>query len=98
VISIGRIGSGAGAADYYLEKQAGCELDYYTGDGEEVGRWLGDGAAALGLTGRLDDAGEQMLRALLSGCGPDGQPLVRPVLRADPRGLLLAEPLVRAFD
>ena len=39
-----------------------------------------------------------LLRGLLSGCGGDGRPLVKPVLRADPRGLLLAEPLVRALD
>jgi len=98
VISIARLGSGATAADYYLDRQAGCDVDYYTGVGEAAGRWLGDGARALGLDGRLDAAGEQVLRALLSGCGGDGQPLVKPVLRADPRGLLLAESLVRAVD
>ncbi|HET7407523.1 MAG TPA: MobF family relaxase [Mycobacteriales bacterium] len=98
MISISRLGSGSTAADYYLEKQAGCELDYYTGVGEAAGRWLGDGARALGLDGALNAAGEQMLRGLLSGCGGDGRPLVKPVLRADPRGLLLAEPLVRALD
>src|SRR5205823_2124936 len=90
--------SAGDAASYYLEKQAGCDLDYYTGEGEARGRWLGDGADALGLTGTLDEAGEQVLRALLSGCGGDGIRLVGPVLRGDPRGLLPAEPLVRALQ
>ena len=98
MISIGRLAPGGGAADYYLDKQAGCDLDYYTGAGEANGRWLGDGARPLGLAGRLDAAGEQALRGLLAGCGGDGQPLVKPVVRADPRGLLLAERLVCAVE
>lgn len=97
MISIGRLGAGGGSADYYLDRQADCELDYYTGAAEATGRWLGGGADALGLNGRLDEAGKQALRGLLAGCGPDGAALVSPVLRADPRGLLLAEPLVRAL-
>jgi conjugative relaxase-like TrwC/TraI family protein len=96
VISIGRVGA-ADAARYYLDRQAGCALDYYTGAGEPVGRWRGDGAAALDLTGSLDGAGESALRGLLSGCGVDGQPLLRPVLRADPRSRLPAEPLLMAL-
>src|SRR4051812_29051069 len=85
MLSIGRVGA-AGAGEYYLEKQAGCDLDYYTGEGEARGRWLGAGAAAVGLAGPLDEAGERALRALLSGCGADGGRLVGPVLRSDPRG------------
>jgi conjugative relaxase-like TrwC/TraI family protein len=97
MLSIGRVGA-AGAGEYYLDRQAGCELDYYTGEGEARGRWLGDGAAALGLDGPLDEAGELALRALLSGCGADGQRLVGPVLRGDPRGRLDARPLIRALS
>jgi conjugative relaxase-like TrwC/TraI family protein len=97
VISIGRISAGD-AAGYYLEKQAGCDLDYYTGEGEARGRWLGDGARLLGLDGPLDEAGEQALRALLSGCGVNGDRLVGQVLRADPRSRLDAEPLIRALS
>lgn len=96
VISIGRV-SAVDAARYYLDRQAGCALDYYTGAGEPVGRWRGDGAAALGLTGPLDEAGENALRGLLSGCGLDGERLTRPVLRADPRSRLPAEPLLIAL-
>jgi conjugative relaxase-like TrwC/TraI family protein len=97
VISIGRVGA-ADAASYYLDRQAGCELDYYTGLGEPRGRWLGDGAAALGLSGQLTGSGEELLKALLAGCGLDGEQLVAPVLRADPRRRMPAEPLLGAIE
>jgi conjugative relaxase-like TrwC/TraI family protein len=96
VISIGRVGA-ADAASYYLDRQAGCELDYYTGSGEPRGRWLGDGAAGTGLAGQLTDCDEALLKALLSGCGRDGEQLVAPVLRSDPRRRLPAEPLLAAI-
>jgi hypothetical protein len=35
------------------------------------GRWLGDGARGLDLTGPLDQAGEDALRAMLDGRHPD---------------------------
>ena len=38
MLSIGLIGHGAGAADYYVSRQAGCALDYDTGVGERRGR------------------------------------------------------------
>jgi conjugative relaxase-like TrwC/TraI family protein len=97
VISIGRVGA-ADAATYYLDRQAGCELDYYTGAGEPRGRWLGGGAIAVGLSGQLTGSDEELLKALLAGCGPDGARLVAPVLRADPRRRLPAEPLLHAID
>jgi conjugative relaxase-like TrwC/TraI family protein len=97
VISIGRLGSAAAAADYYLTRQAGCSLDYYTGAGERRGLWLGKGARALGLTGELTASQEQLFRALLEGRGPDGQVLVQPTLRTDPHGLVDARILVTAI-
>ncbi|HVU74592.1 MAG TPA: MobF family relaxase [Mycobacteriales bacterium] len=92
--------------------RSGADLDYYTGDGagsaggcgvgvEEAtpaGRWLGEGAAALGLTGAVDAAGGQLLRALLAGRDAAGEQLVGPVLRVDPRSRLSAGPLVRALE
>lgn len=48
MISIGVLGNGAKAADYYLGRQAGCEMEYYTGAGERRGEWIGRGATALG--------------------------------------------------
>ena len=78
VISIGRLGSAAAAADYYLTRQANCSLDYYTGAGERRGLWIGRGAAALGLAGELTAGHEQVFRGLLEGRAPDGEQLVRP--------------------
>ena len=91
VLSIGKLGAGRAAAEYYLARQAGCPAEYYTGSGERRGAWLGRGAAALGLSGDID---EEALRHLLAGRSPDGSTaLVEPVLRADPRGRLPAGPL-----
>ncbi|HVA61584.1 MAG TPA: MobF family relaxase [Mycobacteriales bacterium] len=98
MISIGLLGSGPDAADYYLDRQAGCELDYYLGHGERTGVWLGRGAAALGLAGTLDDAGEGRLRGLLAGVGPDGDRLVPELRRSDPRTRLPARPLLTAIQ
>lgn len=96
MISIGRLSNATTAADYYLNRQAGCSLDYYTGAGERRGGWLGDGARAIRLSGELTDAHERVFRGLLNGVGLDGQALARPELRTDPRGLLDARPLVAA--
>jgi conjugative relaxase-like TrwC/TraI family protein len=97
MLSIGKLAPGTGAAAYYLER-VGCPLDYYVGRGEAPGMWLGSGAEALGLRGRLDGAqDEAVLRNLLAGCGLDGRELVKPVLRGDPRGRVPAEVVVRAL-
>jgi conjugative relaxase-like TrwC/TraI family protein len=97
MISIGLLGAGGAAGEYYLRRQAGCELDYYTGRGERAGRWIGAGATALGLAGELDVAGETRLRQLLASAGPDGAALVPPVWRSDPRARLAAAPLMEAL-
>ena len=49
VLSIGKLGAGRAAAEYYLARQAGCLSEYYTGSGERRGVWLGRGAAAWQL-------------------------------------------------
>lgn len=99
VLTIGRLGRGRAAADYYLDRQAGCALDYYTGgEGEPRGVWCGSGARALGLGRVLDAEGEVVLRGLLAGCDRDGEELVAPVWRGDPRGRLPTAVLVRAID
>src|SRR5215210_4410976 len=75
VLSIGKLATGQ--ADYYLQQAqgrvdhmtsvaSGVE-DYYTGGPEAAGEWLGRGAAALGLSGRV---GERKLRATLEGWHP----------------------------
>jgi conjugative relaxase-like TrwC/TraI family protein len=96
MLSIGKLSSGSAAADYFLRRQAGCAADYYTGDGERAGVWCGHGAQQLGLSGELDAAGEQSLRALLAGRSPDGEELVGPVWRADPRGRVRTAEVITA--
>lgn len=98
MISIGRLGSGPATADYYLARQAGCEVAYYTGPTARRGRWLGGGAQALGLSGPLDQAGEEALRAMLDGRHPDGRRVLSPVLRLHPEARLPAAPLLEAIQ
>jgi conjugative relaxase-like TrwC/TraI family protein len=97
MLSIGKLGSGSAAADYYLRRQAGCRMDYYVGRGERAGVWCGAGEAGLDLSGELDEAGQRMLRALLAGADADGNRLVGPVLRSHPRAQLPARDLVAAI-
>jgi hypothetical protein len=102
VLSIGKLAPGSQAAAYYLER-VGCPLDYYVGRAEAAGVWVGRGAGALGLQGRLDSPErEEMLRRLLAGQAPDGAELVKPVRRGDPRGrvpsLSVAGALTAAAD
>jgi conjugative relaxase-like TrwC/TraI family protein len=72
MLTIGKLG--AGQADYYLEKVADGAEDYYSGEGEATGRWRGDGARELGLSGEVEP---EALRAMLTGADPaGGEPLV----------------------
>ncbi|HQZ33567.1 MAG TPA: MobF family relaxase [Ilumatobacteraceae bacterium] len=56
-----------GAEAYYLAQVASGLDDYYSGQGESVGRWVGNAATALGLDGEV--SGED-LRAVLAGLEP----------------------------
>lgn len=101
VLTIGRLGHGADAAEYYLQRQAGCghSADYYTeAEGEPRGVWCGSSARLLGVNPTLDAAGEGVLRHLLDGQGSDGTELVAAVWRGDPRGRVPAAVLVRAVE
>ena len=92
------LGAGRDPAKYYLQREAGCPLDYYTGRGETAGRWVGAGAQALGRTGPLAESHGRELTALLAGRHPDDDTeLAKPVWRADPAGLLPAAPLLTAL-
>ena len=66
VISVKTL-SGTDPAAYYLQREVGCEAGYYLDPAEPTGRWVGDGATALRLTGRLDEAGEMAFRRMLAG-------------------------------
>jgi conjugative relaxase-like TrwC/TraI family protein len=65
VLSVGKLVVGQ---ERYYERQIADGLDdYYAGRGEAPGRWLGAGAARLGLEGEL---GEGQLGALVAGRDP----------------------------
>jgi conjugative relaxase-like TrwC/TraI family protein len=70
MISIGKLG--AGQERYYTEKVAEAAEDYYSGEGEAEGCWIGVAAADLGLDGRVDP---DALTAMLTGRSPvTGEP------------------------
>ena len=67
-------------ANYWIEAVAEGGEDYYTKPGESPGRWLGLGAATLGLEGEI---GREAYAAALAGRDPrSGEQLLR---RAEPR-------------
>jgi len=72
MLSIGKLGTGQ--ERYYLEKVAEGAEDYYSGEGEVAGQWMGDAAGAeLGPSGEVE---ADQLTAMLTGHNPvDGSPL-----------------------
>jgi conjugative relaxase-like TrwC/TraI family protein len=70
MLSIGKLGTGQ--ENYYLEKVAEGAEDYYSGEGEAQGEWMGDAAEELGLIGEVEPA---QLTAMLTGNDPaTGEP------------------------
>jgi conjugative relaxase-like TrwC/TraI family protein len=57
-----------GAEAYYLSQVARGLDDYYTGNGEIPGQWIGHASPALGLTGEVVP---EDLRAVLAGLAPN---------------------------
>ena len=76
MMSIGKLAAGPGAGRYYIDQVAQGREDYYAGEGEAAGVWMGTGAAGLGLTGEV---GEEGLARLLEGRDPSSGLLLRPV-------------------
>jgi conjugative relaxase-like TrwC/TraI family protein len=71
MVSAGKLGRGQ--ERYYLDKVAEGAEDYYSGEGEAEGQWMGDAAAELGLSGAVEPEG---LLVMLSGRDPaTGEPL-----------------------
>jgi hypothetical protein len=71
MISIGKLGSGQ--ERYYTEKIAEGAEDYYSGDGEAEGQWIGQGATQFDLEGKVEP---EQLTAMLTGRNPaTGEPL-----------------------
>ncbi|MGC1853690.1 MAG: MobF family relaxase [Solirubrobacterales bacterium] len=72
MLTIGKLG--IGQERYYLDKVAEGAEDYYSGEGEVAGEWLGDAAEDLGLSGEVEAA---QLEAMLTGRNPvNGEPLL----------------------
>ncbi|MBW8059271.1 MAG: relaxase domain-containing protein [Solirubrobacterales bacterium] len=72
MLSIGKLGTGQ--ERYYLEKIAEGAEDYYSGEGEIAGQWMGDAARELDLSGKV---GADQLTAMLTGRNPvGGEPLL----------------------
>ena len=67
MLSIGKLGHGQ--ADYYLQAVGQGIEDYYTGQGEAPGRWLGTASGEIQLSGQVE---ADALRAVLNGNRPDG--------------------------
>ncbi len=77
MLTIGKLGASQGQLEYYERQVAAGAEDYYAGQGETPGTWLGSGLRALGLEagGRVDGEG---FMALMRGEHPvDGTMLRR---------------------
>jgi conjugative relaxase-like TrwC/TraI family protein len=72
MLSIGKLA--AGQERYYEQQVAKGLDDYFTGRGESPGRWLGRGAADLGLEGKVEDG---QLSALMAGRDPKTGEMLR---------------------
>ncbi|HEV2811112.1 MAG TPA: MobF family relaxase [Acidimicrobiales bacterium] len=79
VLSIGKLSLGQEA--YYLEEVLDGAEDYYVTVGEAPGRWVGAGAARLGLGGTVE---ADDLRAVLAGRRPGGNQPLRATRTARP--------------
>ena len=66
MLSVGKILAGPAAASYYLAQVAQGRGDYYAGEGEEAGRWVGSDARLLEWGGEVD--GDDFV-SLLGGAG-----------------------------
>lgn len=65
MVTIGKLGKGK--ESYYLDSVATGAEDYYAGEGEAPGRWSGDGASELELSGEVERA---ELQAVLAARDP----------------------------
>jgi conjugative relaxase-like TrwC/TraI family protein len=80
MLTIGKLGGGPGVGRYYIDQVAQGREDYYAGEGEAAGVWMGTGAASLGLSGEV---GEHELVRLLEGRGPTTGEILRELRSAD---------------
>lgn len=79
MLTLGKIAAGPMAGRYYVDQVAQGREDYYAGEGEAPGAWIGSGAGRLSLSGEV---GEQGIVRLLEGRDPrTGAWLRRPLAR-----------------
>jgi conjugative relaxase-like TrwC/TraI family protein len=71
MLSVGKIGAGAGH-EYLSKGVTKDSMEYYGGKGERCGRWTGEEAERLGLTGEIDPDGGAMQALYGRGETPDG--------------------------
>src|SRR3954454_14264033 len=78
MLSTGKLAAGPTAGRYYsVEQVAQGREDYYAGEGEAPGAWVGSGAAGLALRGEVTEGG---IGLLLDGRDPgSGAQLRRPL-------------------
>src|SRR5829696_7752921 len=74
MLTIGKLAAGPTAGRYYVDQVAQGREDYYAGEGEAPGTWIGGGAAALGLEGMVSERG---VVRLLNGENPASGDLLR---------------------
>ena len=67
MMSIGKLAGGPGAGRYYIDQVAQGREDYYAGEGEAAGVWMGTCAAGLGADRR---GGRRGTGAAARGSGP----------------------------
>ena len=72
MLTLGKLGHGQEA--YYLDSVASGIEDYYAGEGEAPGRWMGSGCEELGLSGEVEAT--QLRRVLAAEHPANGEPLV----------------------
>lgn len=57
MLTVGKIAATPSAGLYYVRQVARGAEDYYAGEGEVAGGWIGSGSRALGLAGEVDADG-----------------------------------------
>jgi conjugative relaxase-like TrwC/TraI family protein len=57
MLNVAKLGAGPGAGRYYVDRVAQGREDYYSGEGEAPGYWMGGGGALLALSGEVSAEG-----------------------------------------
>lgn len=88
MLTIGKLAAGPRAGRYYVDQVARGREDYYAGEGEAPGTWIGSGARSLGLSGDVSECG--IVQLLQARDPATGEPLRRPLASGAVAGFDLA--------